>query len=604
MGLLQKACETYEWHSDRVGVIYEGREPLAPMSHMITNSNIEITIDQNGRFQHAAEVEKTDSKIIIPVTEDSAGRTSAPCPHPLCEQLCYLASYDEKKHSLYTEQLERWTNSSFSHPKLKPVLEYIKKGTILQDLSASGVIKLDETGKPEKEKLLVRWVVNGLGEAVSGPCWTDQFLFQAFEEYYASLQNLRKDAKNICMISGKEDVSAKQHPKGIVSFFGNAKLISANDTSGFTYRGRFREDWQAGTVSYEASQKAHSALRWLASNQGVYIGERIFLCWNPKGNYVPDPWNPLPLDQSKPISNPSEYKEALEKTLYSYQYKLPEDSGDVIIAAFDAATTGRLSVTYYNELRGSDFLQRLHDWDSICCWYNGPFGVQSPSLKTIVESAFGTQRTELNRTVLRADERVMKQQLQRLLACRVDQAGIPSDIEKLLVERASNPMAYDRSVYAKLLWTACAVVRMYHSRKGKKEVWEMSLDKGKHDRSYQFGRLLAVMEKIERDTYQEEERREPNAIRLQSVFCQRPMHIARTVNDQLKRAYLPRLHPVSRTVYNKLIGEIMEQINEFDEAEWNKPLKDTYLMGYYLQRNELYKSKAEGETAKNDEEVE
>ena len=32
----------------------------------------------------------------------------------------------------------------------------------------------------------------------------------------------------------------------------------------------------------------------------------------------------------------------------------------------------------------------------------------------------------------------------------------------------------------------------------------MSLDKEKKDRSYQFGRLLAVMEKVERDTYTDE----------------------------------------------------------------------------------------------------
>lgn len=46
----------------------------------------------------------------------------------------------------------------------------------------------------------------------------------------------------------------------------------------------------------------------------------------------------------------------------------------------------------------------------------------------------------------------------------------------------------------------------------------MSLDKEKKDRSYQFGRLLAVMEKVERDTYTDEGR-EPNAIRMQSVFA-------------------------------------------------------------------------------------
>ena len=137
----------------------------------------------------------------------------------------------------------------------------------------------------------------------------------------------------------------------------------------------------------------------------------------------------------------------------------------------------------------------------------------------------------------------------------------------------------------------------------------MSLEKEKHDRSYQFGRLLAVMEKIEWDTYSKEEKkegkRETNAIRLQSVFCKRPMNTARIVNDKLRTAYLPHLNQGRiKAKYLDLMGEIMGQINEFDESEWNKPLKDTYLMGYYLQRNELYKPKAGEEAAKTDKEEE
>ena len=43
--------------------------------------------------------------------------------------------------------------------------------------------------------------------------------------------------------------------------------------------------------------------------------------------------------------------------------------------------------------------------------------------------------------------------------------------------------------------------------------------------------------------------------------------------------------------YKKLMGEIMENISQFPEEQWNQPLRETYLMGYYLQRNALYASK-------------
>ena len=128
----------------------------------------------------------------------------------------------------------------------------------------------------------------------------------------------------------------------------------------------------------------------------------------------------------------------------------------------------------------------------------------------------------------------------------------------------------------------------------------MALEPERKDRSYQFGRLLAVMEKVERDTYDTNEGREPNAIRLQSVFCQRPMHTAGMLEKQLERAYFPRLKPGSRIWYKNLIGQIMEKLSEFSD-DWNKPLEDSYLMGYYLQRSALYTKKTDNEMEENEQ---
>ena len=119
----------------------------------------------------------------------------------------------------------------------------------------------------------------------------------------------------------------------------------------------------------------------------------------------------------------------------------------------------------------------------------------------------------------------------------------------------------------------------------------MVLEPDKKDRSYQFGRLLAVLEKAERDTYGSDEGREPNAIRQQSVFCRRPLYAAHIIESQLERAYFPRLPTGSRMFYKKLIGQIMERISQFPEEQWNQPLRETYLMGYYLQRMALYAPK-------------
>ena len=129
----------------------------------------------------------------------------------------------------------------------------------------------------------------------------------------------------------------------------------------------------------------------------------------------------------------------------------------------------------------------------------------------------------------------------------------------------------------------------------------MALEPEKKDRSYQFGRLLAVMEKAERDTYDSSEGREPNAIRMQSVFCQRPMYAAGIIEKQLEQAYFPRLNPGSRGWYKSIISQIMEMISQEPQESWNTPLEDSYLMGYYLQRSALY-TKHNKDTEENEDE--
>ena len=118
MSLMQQAYDTYQYAAkDRAGVYFANeREPLAPIGHTITKANIEITIDGEGKFLLAGAVAKEDEKTIFPVTEDSAGRTSSPVAHPLCDQLQYLLPIQEKKHKLYVDQLSRWNDSEFGHP--------------------------------------------------------------------------------------------------------------------------------------------------------------------------------------------------------------------------------------------------------------------------------------------------------------------------------------------------------------------------------------------------------------------------------------------------------------------------------------------------------
>ncbi len=590
MGLMQKAVETYDCHAALAGVPDAMRETLTPISHIVQNAQIEVTIDANGNFISAAAVvkdkksERDETKTIIPATYKSSIRAKSPCAHPLSDKLSYLIPSSTERHDLYLKQLSDWANSEYSHPKVMAVLKYIESESLLDDLERNGLVTKDSNGELDAryDDDFVRWRVTGDGAVA--PCWEDKSLIEAFIAYSEMLRDGSDSA--LCMITGEVLPIIEKHPKGVVSAAYGAKLISANDSSNFTYRGRFAEPSQAATISYVASQKAHNALRWVVANQGVIIGGRTFVCWNPKGKDVPNAMHSLlsVSDSQKKAATPSDYKKQLADAVNGWKLNLP-DNEDVVIASFDAATTGRLSVTYYNELRASDFIDRLAHWQQTCCWENNQFGYQSPSVRQIAQCAFGVERTEW----LDVDDRILKEQVQRLLHCVIDKAPMPSDIVQALMHRASMPLAYNNINRRKILFTACAAIYAYRTQ-AKKEEWTMSLDKEKKDRSYQFGRLLAVMEKVERDTYTDEGR-EPNAIRMQSVFCDRPLYTAKIINDRLN-PYFERLRPGSRAYYKKLIGEITEQLSNYDDAQLNRPLGDTYLMGYYLQRNELYTSKS------------
>lgn len=590
MGLMQKAVETYDCHAALAGVPDAMRETLTPISHIVQNAQIEVTIDANGNFISAAAVvkdkksERDETKTIIPATYKSSIRAKSLCAHPLSDKLSYLIPSSTERHDLYLKQLSDWANSEYSHPKVKAVLKYIESESLLDDLERNGLVTKDSNGELDAryDDDFVRWRVTGDGAVA--PCWEDKSLIEAFIAYSEMLRDGSDSA--LCMITGEVLPIIEKHPKGVVSAAYGAKLISANDSSNFTYRGRFAEPSQAATISYVASQKAHNALRWVVANQGVIIGGRTFVCWNPKGKDVPNAMHSLlsVKDSQEKAATPSDYKKQLADAVNGWKLNLP-DNEDVVIASFDAATTGRLSVTYYNELRASDFIDRLAHWQQTCCWENNQFGYQSPSVRQIAQCAFGVERTEW----LDVDDRILKEQVQRLLHCVIDKAPMPSDIVQALMHRASMPLAYNNINRRKILFTACAAIYAYRTQ-AKKEEWTMSLDKEKKDRSYQFGRLLAVMEKVERDTYTDESR-EPNAIRMQSVFCEKPFHTANIISGRLE-PYFNKLSPSSRAYYRSLIGKIMEELSNYDDAQLNRPLGDTYLMGYYLQRNELYTSKS------------
>jgi len=298
---MQKLYETYEQCKGREPA---GSEPLLPVSHAFQQAHIEITLDVQGNFQSAQVIGKKET--VIPATEKSAGRTTNCAPHPLCDKVQYCAAdYPSKgggKPTFFAEYeglLSEWCNSPYGHPKAKAVLTYVRQRKVVADLLQQGVLHagkdnrlitrwVDGTALPELFKVLtaksgerdqgdafIRWQVREPND----PCtavWEDGRLQEAWEAFDASAKN----TKGVCMVTGEPLSSlALGHPKRLRHPGDGARLISANDKSGFTFRGRFTDDTgaQACGVSYEVTQKAHNALRWLIQRQAYRNGDQVIV---------------------------------------------------------------------------------------------------------------------------------------------------------------------------------------------------------------------------------------------------------------------------------------------------------------------------------------
>lgn len=580
MSLMMRCIETYDAMEHLAGkcVSEEKKEPLAPIGHILANATIEITVDDEGNFVSAKNVEK---KAIIPCSEESASRSGTKkTAHPLCDQLGYVSSfYNEEKHRVYIAELRKWVESEYSSKIIQAIYKYVVQNSIYENLLSDGV-------KIKSEKDFVIWRVVGFGDE-SGSVCENENLQKMYKEYYLSIRN---DNLDFCMVAGKLAITTTKHLKGTVSKFGNAKLISSNDSEGFTYKGRFLDGGEACSIGYEASQKAHNALKWILANEGISLGNRICVAWNPQGKTIPKIQLPIDVQCKEAKPEASAYKNELRKKVFAYSKSFLKGE-QVVIAMFEAATSGRLSVTYYNEMPGVSLVKKLEKWDETTLFKSAERGAFVPSLYKYVSFSYGIYRTKNSNDagMFEVDDKIQNKQMQRLIACRIDNKMFPIDILKRLVINSSNLGAYDRNTRNQILHTTCSAIRKYYVDKLQEDI-SMALEKEKKNRSYQYGRLLAVLEKIEQDTYDKKDTmRETNAIRLQQRFVQNPLETSEQIIKKLKQAYYRKLKKPAIAYYEKLIEEILCVISECEETELDKSLNEMYLIGYYLQKQDFYK---------------
>lgn len=635
MSWIGKLYKTYENNISNIAKPSD-EVPLLPLYHTTQKAQIHVVIDDGGNFISKASkvVSPDDSKTIIPATEGSAGRAGAKiAPHPLCDTLQYVAKdylewggnpnkkKDVSGFQKYIDILQGWADWS-ANSKLRALLIYLQKGTLIKDLVESKILWQDSKGHllgkwegkdaPDIFRAIRKVQKRGQFEAFvrfsvfipddpQSELWGDPAIRNSWIEYYPTIH----EGTGFCMVEGKELPLSLNHPKNIRYPGDGAKLISSNDEEGFTFLGRFTDPIEACGVGIEVTQKAHSALRWLIRRQGKVSDEQAIVAWAISNTEIPKEFyrdslfsDTLSLLLGVGGDSPGnqegytaqEIGNQLSKLIDGYSVKLGS-TDEVVVMGLDSATPGRMAISFYRELTGSELLERVQAWHEGCCWLQR-FGkdkvfVGAPSPRDIAESAYGG--------TLKSNPTLRKATVERLLPCIVDGAPVPRDLVTACVRRASNrhgnrwgnrESQREYWEWEKALGIACALYRHQNSERR----YLMALERDRKTRDYLYGRLLALAEHLEsRALYIAGEKRETNAGRMMQRFAERPYSTWLNIETSMT-PYKVRLRAKRHGFLHNIEEEIDEVMNSFDTNEFlsDGRLTGEFLLGYHCQQAALW----------------
>ena len=313
MNWIGELYDLYDKNERFAGKMEPGQPVLLPLYHTTVAAQLTVTIDEKGNFLYAETVPEEEKSTIIPVTDKSSSRTAGVEPHPLCDNLKYLAGdYADyvsgkdctRNHTLYMEQLRKWVESPESHPKAEAIYSYLCKNTLMHDLVKSGILTIKEDGMvDEKRKLqivsqadaFVRFRVE-TDELPDDEVWTDQtgrfspecWKDRTLQQSYINFCRSQREEEGLSYLTGEYGRISYLQPKKVRNEGDGAKLISSNDEANFTFKGRFLTKEEAFAIGYEDSQKVHNALKWILRKQGTSYDGMYFVTWESNSGQIPD----------------------------------------------------------------------------------------------------------------------------------------------------------------------------------------------------------------------------------------------------------------------------------------------------------------------------
>ena len=653
MSWTQSLISLYDKNIEKVGTeeIYgKQKVPFAPVFHTTAKTTYEILLTDTGNLVEIRDIPKDDAETIVPVYNGS--RTSGICAHALCDKVEYLSNaINQKRHDDYMTKLKSWCESEFTHPTIQAVYSYLSKETLYNDLlsfeSAKPVnLKKEDSQKKElvKKDSFIRFsILYKYQDPIrESHCWTDQTLHDSFISYRKSMFR----ETDLDYLSGETVFVGNLFPKGIRWSGDKTSLISSNKTDYYdlVFTGLFRTKEEAFSIGIENAYKIINALKWAIRSTGGRYGDMAVAVWN-SGN-IPTPdfdtdtyslgqnlksLSEIPEDGQDELLNES-YDVDIEdsstnistvfseqqviRMLNGYRKNMPL-STTITLFAISSASEGRCSIVNYLELDGKTFLENISKWHQQGEWWHKKWITDPdtqkrklivftgiPGMKDITNFVYGTEIEENGvcfvgfRSSDKNKNTFYEKTLNKLIPCIWNNAPLPYDMVRKITEKAISPLSYKNTDnWERVAALACSFYKKYvFDQKG--EVLDMALDKENKDRSYLFGRCLAVADYAEKKTYnyKTDAKRVTNAKRYMNRFVKKPAETYVILREKLE-PYLAKLSFYEREhIINPLFAEIGSKLSEEDYTSREK-LSPLFLLGYDAQMHELRadsKTKAEG----------
>lgn len=589
---------------------------LLPLFHTNLRSSgdniLDILLDIDSDIIKVDFLQK-DKVIIFPVTIDSASRTSSPSAHPLIDQLAYMLEGNEDKHELYMEAfdgLREFINEGKESEFLEIIYKFINSENVFDKVIERlfGNIEYEKKDKYkikykddrdkiktiDFEKIFLHFTIsnfdNGRDVSVTE--------FEGLHKKYIDYVKSSIESNGICNISGKEDFMVNKH-RGLM---GNAKIISVSNQNE-TYFGRFKLGTDIINIGYETSEKVHLMLKYLLENKNSrsYLSEnQYFINW-----FKEDVSNNTEIDISSSkeyyvddneyiISDDNTKDNALSFNLGKNKI---DDNWSYYAMIVDKASNGRITIKYYNELKGSDLVQNIKRWAEKYIWERYSIEKKDmikyqPAFYELLNGAYGIDR---DGRLIFDNGSFKKDQYQKFITNLLEGRDLPDNIKNAYKINIRHRMKYKKS------WKYMLSIAMAVLSTGRKEYMDM-IPIERQSRSYLYGRLLSIYENMERAVFARDEKskgneRITNAEKFWSSYNNKPATIMMTLENNIKPYEKKlKLSEGKKGIYYKMKNEKDEIINEIADKEYNSEKKDKsldydFIFGYYAERKFLFTSK-------------